>query len=186
MSLKNIRIFIILLFLFVLKTSFATHFIAGEITYDYLGPLTYKATITTYSEDNSATTAQDTIYLHWGDGTIESVVRTNGSIGGTGVPSGELIPGTTIVKNIYISNTHTYAGALPFYVIYIQEENRRNGIINVANGNSDQVPFYLEDTLKYLPPFAQLLRLALNLLSSSLLIILRKGKTLFLKNHILL
>lgn len=138
-----------------LKTTFATHFMAGEITYEYLGPLTYRATITAYLDNDgggAATSAQDTVYLNWGDGTIEAVPRVNGPIGSSGAPSGELIPGTEIKKCIYESVAHTYPGALPFYVISIKEDNRRNGIINIANGNSDVVPFYLEDTLKYLPP----------------------------------
>mgnify|MGYP006098092597 FL=1 len=103
MQTKNIKILITFFFLILVKFGFASHFRAGEILYEYLGPLTYRATVITYAEDNLANQDQDSVSLYWGDGTIENIPRTNGALGSTGVPSGELLPGTGIRKNIYIS-----------------------------------------------------------------------------------
>ena len=150
MQTKNIKILITFFFLILVKFGFASHFRAGEILYEYLGPLTYRATVITYAEDNLANQDQDSVSLYWGDGTIENIPRTNGALGSTGVPSGELLPGTGIRKNIYISTAHTYPGALSFFLISITEFNRLDDVINMTN--SLDVPFYLEDTIKYIPP----------------------------------
>jgi gliding motility-associated-like protein len=142
------------LFVFCLKTTYATHYRAGEILYQYLGPQTYKATVITYTEiaGSSALADQDSIFLDWGDGTVETIYRNNGPINSFGFPDGEILAGT-IKKNIYISNTHTYPGALPYYIIAITELNRTAGIINIADGTgSVNVPIFLEDTLFYQPP----------------------------------
>ena len=150
MQTKNIKILITFFFLILVKFGFASHFRAGEILYEYLGPLTYRATVITYAEDNLANQDQDSVSLYWGDGTIENIPRTNGALGSSGVPSGELLPGTGIRKNIYISTAHTYPGALSFFLISITEFNRLDDVINMTN--SLDVPFYLEDTIKYIPP----------------------------------
>lgn len=150
MANKNIKILFTVFLLILVKFGFASHFRAGEILYEYLGPLTYRVTVITYAEDNLANQDQDSVSLHWGDGTIENIPRTNGVLSGNGVPSGVLLPGTGIRKNIYISTAHTYPGALQYFLISITEFNRLAGVINMTN--SIDVPFYLEDTLKYVPP----------------------------------
>ncbi len=151
MNFQKKHLLVVFILLFTIKSIFATHYRAGEILYEYLGPLTYKVTIITYTETagQSQQADQDTVFLNWGDGTIEPVGRSNGSINVNGVPDGEILTGT-IKKNIYISNTHTYPGALPFYVISIVEQNRVDNVVNMTN--SVDVPVYLEDTLKYIPP----------------------------------
>ena len=148
---KSLKSFLFIIVLLVVKTSLATHYRAGEILYEYVGPLTYRATIVTYTETGGSSNLadQDSVYLNWGDGTIEAVVRSNGPINPNGVPNGEILSGT-IKKNIYISSLHTFPGALPFYVISVFEQNRVEDIINMTQ--SVDVPIYLEDTLKYQPP----------------------------------
>ena len=154
MYLNKTKIFSLFILLFICKFSFATHYRAGEILYEYIGPQTFQVTIITYTETagQSALADQDSIYLNWGDGTIDAIVRNNGPINGNGVPDGEILTGS-IKKNIYLSKIHTYPGALPNYIISVTELNRTADIINIANGTgSVNVPIFLEDTLKYLPP----------------------------------
>ncbi|MBT8218631.1 MAG: hypothetical protein KJP00_02320, partial [Bacteroidia bacterium] len=77
----KVKIFLILGFiaLNVLDLS-ATHNRAGEITYVQIGPLTIRATITTYTKASSIQADQDSLELCWGDGTCQQVLRTNGPI----------------------------------------------------------------------------------------------------------
>jgi gliding motility-associated-like protein len=80
----------------------------------------------------------------WGDGTSQYVARANGN----GQP---LL--NDIKFNIYVA-VHTYPGR-GIYVISMTDPNRNGGVLNVNPPNSDQVPFYLEDTLKILNPSFQ-------------------------------
>lgn len=136
--------FIVFFLIFSVELSYASHFRAGEILYKYLGPSTYQVTVNTYTEDNLANQDQDSVYLDWGDGFIESIARTNGILNTNGVPNGESVSGT-IKKNIYISNQHTYSGGLPFGVISLTEFNRVDNVVNMAN--SVDVPFHLSDSI---------------------------------------
>ncbi|MEZ4978318.1 MAG: gliding motility-associated C-terminal domain-containing protein [Chitinophagales bacterium] len=141
-----IKFLLIVFCVISLNQLYATHNRAGEVLYEYISPLSYRATIITYTKisDISGNADRDSLDLNWGDGTIESVPRING----TGV-----LIGNDIKKNIYISDIHTYAGALPFYVISVQDQNRIANIVNIAGGvGSVDVPIYFEDTLKYIPP----------------------------------
>lgn len=125
---------------------YATHNRAGELLYEYVSPLSYRVTIITYTKisDISGNADRDSLDLNWGDGTLESVPRVNGQ--------GVLI-GNDIKKNIYVSQIHTYPGALPFYVISVQDQNRIAEIVNISGGvGSVDVPIYFEDTLRYIPP----------------------------------
>jgi gliding motility-associated-like protein len=134
---------------------FATHNRAGEIYYAYVGPLSYRATVVTYTKISgiSASADRDSMLLDWGDGTLEAVVRVNGpDANSNGIPDGELI-GNDIKMNIYVSGVHTYQGPRPFYVISVTDPNRVEDIINIAAGSgSVNVPIYFEDTIKYFPP----------------------------------
>jgi gliding motility-associated-like protein len=133
----------------------ATHNRAGEIYYEYIGPLSYRATVVTYTKISGISSAadRDSMILDWGDGTLEAVVRVNGpDANGNGIPDGELI-GNDIKMNIYVSGVHTYQGPRPFYVISVTDPNRVENIINIAAGSgSVNVPIYFEDTIKYFPP----------------------------------
>ncbi|MFN8310188.1 MAG: gliding motility-associated C-terminal domain-containing protein [Chitinophagales bacterium] len=130
---------------------FATHNRAGEIIYKVIAPFQIQATIITYTRQSSIQADRDSLLLNWGDGNTSLVLRTNGPVGGSGIPNGEPI-GNDIKKNLYTA-THTYAGAAPppknFYLISMQDINRIAGITNIQNGNSVDIPFYIEDTIKF-------------------------------------
>lgn len=134
---------VLLAFAFLLSASvaWATHNRAGEITYEHLGGLTFRATITTYSVPDSPAD-RPWLELNWGDGTIDTVYRSNG--GGNG---DIIIPG--VKKNIYIG-VHTYPSAST-YVLSMEDPNRNAGILNIPN--SVNVVFYIETTLTISPFF---------------------------------
>jgi len=112
-------------------TLWATHNRAGEITYIYLGNLTFEFTITTYTDPTSPADRNELI-LYYGDGNFDTVARTS-------------ITSLTasIQENKYVY-THQYA-AQGSYTIYMQDPNRVDGINNIEG--SVNVPFYLETVL---------------------------------------
>jgi len=135
---------ILLTFVLLLTTlgAWATHNRAGEITYEFLGGLTFRATITTYSVPDSPAD-RPWLELNWGDGTIDTVFRSNG-FGG----NGEIIA-TGVKKNVYIG-IHTYPSAST-YILSMEDPNRNSGIMNIPN--SVNVVFYIETTLTISPFF---------------------------------
>ncbi|MDW8273250.1 MAG: gliding motility-associated C-terminal domain-containing protein [Chitinophagales bacterium] len=147
---KWIRFVVCLSLMYVgLEECYATHYRGGDITYELIAPFTFRITIRTIAEDNAAD--RDTIRVNWGDGSPEEILaRTNGPVVG-GFHKGEFI-GLGFKRNLYIG-VHTYPGVPPppnnFYVISFYDPARRNGITNINNGVSDQVPFYIEDTLRF-------------------------------------
>lgn len=147
----NILLFTLLL-LFASLIASATHNRAGEITYRQISQLSYEVTVTTYTKYTgpSAQADRDSVEINWGDGNFDVVARLNGPIGGTGVPQGEEL-NDDVKMNIYKS-THTYPGPLPFYVVSMTDPNRNDGIHNVNNGNSVNILFYLEDTIRIFDP----------------------------------
>lgn len=138
-----------ILFLFIPLLASATHYRAGEILYKLVAPLTYEVTVVTYTKTSgsSAGADRDTVEILWGDGLSSLLVRTNGPIGSSGVPNGELLF-SDIKKNEY-KGIHQYAGIRPFYLISVLDLNRISDIININGGTSVNVPFYIEDSLKF-------------------------------------
>lgn len=131
------RLLFLLLFLFFSANLWATHNRAGEITYVQIGPNTIRMTITTYTKTSgqSAQADRGELDINWGDGTTETVVRDNFV---------QIYP--DIRRNEYIA-IHTYPGAnLPNqpYVMYMQDPNRNENILNINGGNSINVEFYLQ------------------------------------------
>ncbi len=114
----------------------ATHNRSGEITYRQIGPLTIRATITTYTKASSTAADRDSLLLNWGDGTSQMVGRSNGN--------GELIPGEDIKVNYYTAE-HTYPGRAT-YTLSFEDPNRVNNIVNVNFPNSVDVPFFVSTT----------------------------------------
>lgn len=110
----------------------ATHNRAGEIHIEQIGPLTIKATIITWTKTSSINVDRDTLTICWGDGTCESVPRSNGN----GLP----LP-NDVKYNTYIAY-HTYAGVAN-YQISMNDQNRVGGIINVNPPSSDLIPFHI-------------------------------------------
>lgn len=137
----KLRELIALVFLLFCGQAFATHNRAGEITYRHLGGLTYEATITTYTVPDSPAD-RPALDLDWGDGTIDTLFRTNG--GGLG----ELIT-AGIKMNKYVG-VHTYASAST-YCMSMEDPNRNAGVINIPN--SVDVPFYIQTCLTISPFF---------------------------------
>lgn len=115
---------------------FGTHNRSGEITYVQLGPLTIRATITTYTKASSTAADRDSLLLNWGDGTSQNVARSNGS--------GDIIPGEDIKVNYYTAE-HTYPGRAT-YTLSFEDPNRVNNIVNVNFPNSVDVPFFVSTT----------------------------------------
>ncbi len=140
-------LFAILLFLPMVVS--ATHYRAGEILYKLVAPLTYEVTVVTYTKTSGSSGGadRDTVEILWGDGLTDLLVRTNGPLGSSGVPNGEILF-TDIKKNEY-KGVHQYAGIRPFYLISVLDLNRISDIININGGTSVNVPFYIEDSLKF-------------------------------------
>ena len=131
--------------------SWATHNRAGEITYVWKGGKTYEVTITTYTESTVAADRCE-LTIDWGDGSSETLFRSNGAFGGGCPPQatiGELI-GNNVRKNVYIG-THSYLSA-GVYTVSFEDPNRNAGISNIIQ--SVNVPFYVESQLVISPSIA--------------------------------
>jgi len=135
------RLFLFSVFMFCAIAAQATHNRAGEITYEHLGGLTFRATITTYTVPDSPAD-RPWLPLSWGDGTIDTVYRSNGGGNGEVIAFG-------VKKNTYTA-THTYPSAST-YVLSMEDPNRNAGILNIPN--SVNVVFYIETTLTISPFF---------------------------------
>ena len=131
----------LLLVLFASFGAKATHNRAGEITIEFLGGLSVRATVTTYTVPESPAD-RPFLEVGWGDGNIDTVPRVNG--GGDGVV---IQPG--VKKNVYIYE-HTYASPST-YRVFMEDPNRNGGINNIPN--SVNVPFYIETEI-IISPFA--------------------------------
>jgi gliding motility-associated-like protein len=126
----------LLIMLFALPwVSLATHNRAGEITFSHVSGLRYKIILRTYTKD-SAPADRPELVVRWGDGTQDTLIRSNG--GGNGVPIGN-----DIKLNEYIGE-HVYP-APGTYTVSMEDPNRNEGVINIPN--SIQIPFYIESTL---------------------------------------
>lgn len=132
------KAFGLLSLLMVLPTLiWATHNRSGEITYRQIGQNQIELTITTYTKisGQSAQADRDQLDVNWGDGSpIESVLRTS-----------NVLVFNDIQENVYIG-IHTYPGATPTqpYIVSMQDPNRNDNILNINNGASVNVPFYLQ------------------------------------------
>lgn len=130
-----------ILFILSAVVSHATHNRAGEITYEQVGPLTIRMTITTYTKTSSQAADRDSLRVFWGDGSDEYVLRSNG----TGQPL------ENDVKVNYYIKEHTYPGR-GTYTIGFTDPNRVANILNVNWPNSVEVEFYLSTTFTFLDP----------------------------------
>lgn len=132
-------------------TMLATHYRAGEVTIQHVENLTFRAIVYTYTTVGSLAD-KDFVEIEWEDGKIDTIYRTNGpDNNGNGIPDGVVL-GNNIQQNIFIG-FHTYPGVPPppnrFYVVRFFDPNRIDGINNIDNGNSVNIPFYVEDTLRF-------------------------------------
>jgi gliding motility-associated-like protein len=138
---QAMRIFNIIIFLLLSVYCHATHNRAGEITYEQIGELTIRMTVTTYTKTSSAAADRDSLEIFWGDGTSEFVRRSNGN--------GNPLPND--VKVNYYIQEHTYPGRAS-YTVYFTDPNRVSNILNVNPPNSIDIPFFLSTTFTLLDP----------------------------------
>ena len=118
---------------------YGTHNRAGEITYEQIGELTIRVTITTYTKTSSLQADRDTLDIFWGDGTSSKLGRVNGF--------GDVLP-NDIKRNFYVGE-HTYPGRATYH-ISTTDPNRIAGILNVNAPNSIKIPFHIETTFTFL------------------------------------
>jgi gliding motility-associated-like protein len=131
------RPFLFLVLLLVPFWAGATHNRAGEITYEQIGPLTIRATITTYTKASSVAADRDSLTFFWGDGTSTTAAR-----------SVEIILQNDTKFNQYVA-VHTYPGNGIYYISMV-DPNRNGGILNVNFPFSDQVQFFLQTEVRFL------------------------------------
>jgi gliding motility-associated-like protein len=135
------------------KFSLATHYRAGEVLYQYLGNFKFQVTVITYSKWSAPSNQADRnqVVVSWGDGAQDTIGRVNGPDidPPDGYPDGVFVA-ADIKKNIY-TGIHTYPGVPPppnrFYLVEFYDQNRMASIANISN--SVDVPFYVEDTIKF-------------------------------------
>jgi len=147
---KNLLLFFTLTA--VIVHTYATHNRAGEIAYvhkpDDDNQYRYEIIITTYTKQSSINADRDSLTINWGDNSSTVLARNNGPFV-DGNFDGETI-GNDIKKNIY-SGIHNYPGPGE-YLLWMQDLNRVDSIVNINYGNSINEPFYIENTLKILDP----------------------------------
>ena len=119
--------------------SYATHNRAGEITYEQIGELTIRITITTYTKTSSIPADRDTLTVFWGDGTRSDAGRINGE--------GDPLP-NDIKRNFYVAE-HTYPGRATYHIT-TTDPNRIGGILNVNFPNSIGIRFHIETSFTFL------------------------------------
>jgi len=131
---------------------FASHNRAGEITYFHKpndsNQYRYEIVITTYTKQSSVSADRDSLLINWGDNSSTMIGRNNGQLV-DGNFKGEPI-GNDIKINTY-SEFHNYPGPGE-YLLWMQDLNRIDSIVNINYGNSMNEPFYIENTLKILDP----------------------------------
>ncbi|MBR9922786.1 MAG: gliding motility-associated C-terminal domain-containing protein [Bacteroidetes bacterium] len=128
--------------LFFATLAWSTHNRAGEIRLEQVGDCTdnrLKATIITYTKASSEAADRDSLEICWGDGSCETIPRTNGN--GNGVTLGN-----DIKYNEYVAY-HQYPGS-GSYDISMTDPNRNEGILNI--NNSVQVQFHIQTNYTFL------------------------------------
>jgi gliding motility-associated-like protein len=114
----------------------ASHYRAGEITYERISGRLFRVTVITYTDPNSPANAfTSSLIIDWGDKQSQDVNRT------------ALNPLTsTVQQNIYIAD-HVYASDGAF-LVSVTDPNRVANIININGGFSDGIPFYVESLIR--------------------------------------
>jgi gliding motility-associated-like protein len=130
----------------------ATHNRAGEILYRSVpgdNPFLFEITVITYTKTGGASNSADrcSLEVNFGDGTSDTVNRSNGLLGVTcdpGVGIGEDIPGISEIQfNKYVV-LHEFPGA-GTYTVSMEDPMRNEGVQNIPN--SGNVPFYIESKI---------------------------------------
>ena len=126
------KITVVLLAVLFTITLYATHNRAGEITYQQIGPLTIRMTVTTYTKESSTSADRDSLKVFWGDGLSQWVRRSNGE--------GQSLE-NDVKLNLYTAE-HTYPGRSSYTLSFL-DPNRSGNIVNINFPKSDDVEFFL-------------------------------------------
>lgn len=116
----NIRTYLILLLIFTCQQLKATHNRSGTIRYRHLSGYEYEFTVTTCTKSSSEADRPE-LEIKWGDGSFDTIPRTNI----------EPIPPYDVQINTYIG-THIYTGPAS-YIISVEDPNRNAGVVNINN-----------------------------------------------------
>ncbi len=116
----------------------ATHIRAGNMTAEFISGYTWRFYLTVYTNIEAIKSSNNQLDLLYADiyvngVKIDSVRRASRSVVGDFAET---------YKNDFVFN-YTFAGPKVYVVSFI-EENRNNGIRNIAGGMSDPYPFYIE------------------------------------------
>lgn len=148
--LKKTGLFLIALVSFYCAN--ATHNRAGEILYRSVpgdNPFLFEITVVTYTKTGGASSNADrcSLQVNFGDGTTDTVNRTNGLPGAPcdpGVGTGQGIVGVSNIQyNTYVV-LHEFPGP-GTYVVSMEDPMRNEGVQNIPN--SGNVPFYIESRI---------------------------------------
>lgn len=135
---KQLPVFLLTLcFCFTISTLWATHVRGGRIEYTHVTGYIYEAKIITYTKISPPSDQADRteLTINWGDGSAPEVVpRTSTNL---------IAP--DIQENIY-TRGHNFSQA-GTYTLSVQDPNRNGNILNINNGNSIGIPFYVEAQL---------------------------------------
>lgn len=152
---------ICLIFAFSLVSGdlWATHIRAAEITIERISTssLTYRFTVTAIRDSGGGQVPFGLGDLSFGDGRIIENIKNTFDTRAVD-QNGDLIVksfdidriGDDLELNVFVVE-HTYPSASPSYLIGYREENRNEGILNIAN--SVNTSFYVESQLRIDPIF---------------------------------
>jgi gliding motility-associated-like protein len=114
----------------------ASHYRAGEITYEQVNGRLYRVTAITYTDPASpANEFTTSVTISWGDGKDDDVPRST---------LNKL--NSSVWQNIYVAE-HQYSSDGVF-IVSLTDPNRVANILNINGGFSDNTPFYVESLLR--------------------------------------
>ena len=121
---------------------FATHSIAGYISYQHLRGTTYGVNVVIFQDANSPAIERRELEINWGDNSgVDSVnLLFQSAVDSSG----------TLLKRTFVGN-HTYQSPGSF-TVSVEDPNRSSGFNNLPN--SVNIPLYLE-TILFISPIQQ-------------------------------
>lgn len=122
---------------FTLNTLWATHNRGGRIEYTHVTGYIYNVKIITYTKISPPSDQADRsqLTINWGDGSApESLPRASNTL---------IAP--DVQENIYTGG-HNFSQP-GHYTLSMQDPNRNDRVLNINNGNSIGIPFYVEAQL---------------------------------------
>lgn len=144
------KFLLFLIISFASLSSYATHYRGAEITHKLLDASTHHFEVNVITYQRNPTNADRYwVHLNWGDGELDSIVRSNGPLDSAGNHMGEICE-NGITKSVYTGTHHYGIPPQPYpghIVVSFLDINRIDGITNIASGQSVNVPMYVEDTL---------------------------------------